>query len=152
MENRLRPSSKEFLRRTMSAIEQYSDYLPRDEKSYSHTLFLNACVGLLMVPEAELYNTLPEQRLNDLGIGVAEDLFPANCRTLREIVRHLRNSISHSHFEFDCRQGVILDNITFLDIYNGRETFRATLSFTDFKKIVLYVVKFAIGDDNNSNW
>lgn len=38
-----------FIKNSLKALEQYQGNLNKDEQSYSHTLFINVCVGFLMV-------------------------------------------------------------------------------------------------------
>ena len=71
-------------------------------------------------------------------------------RTIRNIVRHLRNAIAHSRFDFDSgdeHSSVVLDNITFTDAakkVEEVENFRTTLDFETFKTLVEKVAQAAL--------
>ncbi|MCX4359392.1 MAG: HEPN family nuclease [Rikenellaceae bacterium] len=144
--------SRLFIQRTLQALEQYEKNLPPNEQSYDRTLFINACVGLLMVPRADFYEKLPSKSIENWDI--AADKFQMDERkTIRNVVRHLRNAIAHNRFNFDSgdeHSSVVLDNITFTDAakkVEEVENFRATLDFETFKILVKKVAQAALQEE-----
>lgn len=128
-----------FIKRTLKALKQYSYYLDNDEceKSYDRTLFLNACMGLLLVPYAELCKYLPKDSVVKWGIP-EEKIEIEQIKTIRNITRHMRNAIAHSRFDFDCEEGKKIEYIIFYDKNKeGEENFRMTLDFETFKNFIL---------------
>lgn len=139
-----------FIRNTLEALNQYDQFKDKLEQSYARTLFLNACVGLLFIPlSSTVYNKLPDEIVSKEKWGIdADDI--KECmprRTVKHIVRHLRNSIAHNRFDYDCSRGISIpiEEISFEDMeVDGNITFKAKLRFEDFNQFVLKVARFAI--------
>jgi hypothetical protein len=145
--------SRLFIQRTLQALEQYKKNLPPKEQSYDRTLFINACIGLLMIPLADFYENLSLESIETWGIS-ANKFQMKDKQTIRDVVRHLRNAIAHNRFNFDSgdeHSSVVLDNITFTDVSKVKkveevENFRATLDFETFKTLVEKVAQAALQD------
>lgn len=105
-----------------------------------------------MVPRADFYEKLPSKSIENWDI--AADKFQMDERkTIRNVVRHLRNAIAHNRFNFDSgdeHSSVVLDNITFTDAakkVEEVENFRATLDFETFKTLVEKVAQAALQEE-----
>lgn len=165
--------NKKFIERTIKALDQHGRRLEKGEISYDRTLFINACVGLLLVPSSTIYDQLPNEVIDDWGISsdkiTMEDKDGNNLeelKTVKEVIRHLRNAIAHNHFNFDsgdeCECGCIpIDDIEFVDInlYNKRtkrkkgekkvHNFKVQLTFEEFKQFIENVAKYTIREVQN---
>lgn len=157
---------KIFIERTRKALKQHVRNLAVGEISYDRTLFINACVGLLLVPNATIYDELPNIPINEWGIsadkirmkdGDGNEL--DELKTVQEVVRHLRNAIAHNRFDFNSGnnvESIPIDNINFIDINHGLykrrkhhkekvvAEFGVELTYEEFKQFIEKVADFAI--------
>lgn len=136
-----------FIKNTMNALTQYEEHSEDFEKSYAHTLFINACVGFLMVPIDSVLGELPLSEVNkdDWGIDSADisQMKGAETKSIREVARRLRHAIAHNNFQFgyDEVNPIPLENLHF---ENHNEEFTADISFYAFKKFVLKLAEESI--------
>ena len=144
---------KEFIRRTKKALAQYEAYIKEHpkEQSYLRTLFINACLGLLMVPREEIMDFLPKDSINTWGID--ENIIKIEKdKSIQKIVTHLRNAVAHSRFEYNCQEiSVPIEEITFTDKNNklgSNNNFEVTLDYNTFKDFVLKLAEFALEYQN----
>lgn len=144
-----------FIRSTLEALNQYDQFKDKLEQSYARTLFLNACVGLLFIPRSRtVYDKLPDEIVSKEKWGIdasdIEECIPNS--SVQKVVRHLRNSIAHNRFDYDCSRGISIpiEEISFEDFDVKKDdkkkirTFKAKLRFEDFNQFVLKVARFAI--------
>ena len=134
----------DFISRTRAILSKYE----KIEQNYEKTLFLNCCLGLLIVPQqcvdhdnSIIINDIvdypnwgiDETKItkNELGRGV-------NLLSVENIAYHIRNSICHYRFDI-LNQNV--ETIKTIHIHdqssNGSSTFDMDLEFSDFKKFIL---------------
>ncbi len=110
------------------------------------TFYLNSMIGLLVIPKEELYkditdNIIDKKLLNEVKTCVAENY----DTKLTEIVRHLRNSVTHGHISFDGEKPPLnskpatITKIVFKD-YEDRsktnQTYEMTIDVNLFKRFV----------------
>ena len=69
MESGSKKNNKKFIERTLEALKQHGRELNDGEISYDRTLFINACVGLLLVPSSTIYDQLPNEVIDNWGIS-----------------------------------------------------------------------------------
>lgn len=139
---------KEFIRRTIKALTQYEDYIKEhpQEQSYSRTLFINACVGLLMIPHEEKIKSFPNCSVKDWGIN-EDKIKLEKDKSISKITTHLRNSVAHSRFEYNCKEeSVPIEEIIFTDKYKNSDSdnFEAVLDYETFKNFVFHIAKFTL--------
>lgn len=129
-----------FIERTLSILKQYESTKEQYDISYAHTLFINCCVGLLMIPRQEVYGKLDDnETLSEWGINPAHIELSRDRKSPRQLVRHLRNSIAHNGFDFKIESiSTPIESVTFTD---DDHNFKATLDFVEFKDFVLRVVE-----------
>ena len=133
---------KEILTRT---LDIWNDY----KGPYEETLFLNLCVGLLIIPKESLYAKLPTEDVS-LSVWSVEPswiTFEKNDdRTVRTIVRHIRNAIAHNRIGFENRDmsGTDITHIHFEDKSSGKLTFKVVMEMSKFRDFVLKVANFAL--------
>ncbi len=88
---------KDFLRRTMQNVESY-------QGQFEITNLINNCLGLIIIPNDHLIETLPDYTFdhsdNRFGIGRGNIEFERRQNfELKNIVRHVRNGLSHGLLE-----------------------------------------------------
>lgn len=135
----------DFINRTKEIIKQYdslvvkNEEISRDEK-YEVTLFINCLVGLLILPEQEWFNQLPKEAISKEKWGISESqvifIKEGEKKNVKNIARHLRNSISHYNFKVfkessDEIAGIELED--FEDIKKVNRTFKADLKIEDLR-------------------
>jgi hypothetical protein len=135
----------DFANRTLRIIEQYDEHIPEGPDKYEVTLLVNCLLGLLVLPQQRRYDGIPDVPLDNLNEwqiegafitawGIGEHGQPAP-RTLRELVRRLRNSVAHFQIEAEGTHTDI-ERLTFVD----RNGFRATIPVDNLRG---FVKKFA---------
>ena len=131
---------KEILTRTLNIWDNYSG-------PFEETLFLNLCVGLLIIPKESFYNQLPteEVSISNWDIDPSWIIFEKNNdKTLKTTIRHIRNAIAHNGIAFVGQNGVI----TCIEIEDkdiSRQTsFTMRLDISNFKDFVLKVARLAL--------
>ncbi len=145
----MKPSNKEFIHRTIRVIEQYENIKNKLDCSYSRTLFINCCVGLLLLSKEIAYKQLPNKKacVNDWGIDIEKISECLPYISPKQITRHLRNSISHGNFDFTVEDGlsIPINHINIEDYdKNGNLTFQALIPFNEFRIFVLKVSEEAL--------
>lgn len=136
-----------FIKNTLEALKQYEQFKEELEQSYARTLFINACIGLLFIPN--IYDNLPDEIVSKEKWGIdANDIKVCTPnKTIKHIVRHLRNSIGHNNFEYDCSlyASKPIDKILFQDFSKNKNmTFQALLKFNDFSHFAIKIANYAI--------
>ena len=100
-------------------------------------------MGLLILPQQHWYDNIPETLLMEKDWGISPENIILNgneeSKNVRNIVRHLRNSISHYHFHAFNNHNEKISEVKFEDYdLNNNKTFEATLpveSITNFLHI-----------------
>ena len=92
----------EFIQRTQEIVNGYQ--IP-----FENTLFINACVGLLIIPQQSLFNHLPTEVVSADKWGIADT--DISCikepnKSVKNVARHIRNAIAHDGIRFGS------DNVT----------------------------------------
>lgn len=131
---------KEILTRTLNIWDNYSG-------PFEETLFLNLCVGLLIIPKESLYNLLPTE---DVSIS-NWDIDPSwitfeknNDKTVKTTIRHIRNAIAHNGIAF-VGQNAVIACVEIEDKDISRQTsFTMRLDISNFKDFVLKVARLAL--------
>jgi len=110
---------KDFIEKTKTLLEQYEKAKIDQSEKYEVSLLLNCCVGLLLLPKEKIYNKIDEQlNLND-DWGIKETditIGSSNPKSVKNIIRHLRNSVAHGKFEFlSPQKGSEIERMEFKD-------------------------------------
>ena len=140
---------KEFIRRTIAVLNAYKENLPDNEQSYDRSLFMNSCLGLLILPKEEYYKSIPQKSADVWGFPV-EKISTCGNTDIQSVIRHLRNAIAHNRIDFECHEGpsVPIGDITFVDMCkDGKENFRVVISFETFKNFVLQFANHIIENE-----
>ena len=131
---------KEILTRTLNIWDNYSG-------PFEETLFLNLCVGLLIIPKESLYNQLPTEEVSISNWDIDPSWITCekkNDKTVKTTIRHIRNAIAHNGIASVGQNGVI----TCIEIEDkdiSRQTsFTMRLDISNFKDFVLKVARLAL--------
>ncbi|MCH5335472.1 MAG: hypothetical protein J1D86_06705 [Alistipes sp.] len=131
----------EFIERTKAIIDGYNT-------PFENTLFINACVGLLILPEQRLYNHLPKDVVSEKDWGISPDTIKVEKnKDVQNTARHIRNAISHNGVLFASENGVDITHVRITDYkdYNHTtESFRMEIPVDKFKKFVMTFAQFAL--------
>mgnify|MGYP000133453750 CR=1 FL=1 len=121
----------EFIQRTQEIVNGYQ--IP-----FENTLFINACVGLLIIPQQSLFNHLPTEVVSADKWGIADT--DISCikepnKSVKNVARHIRNAIAHDGIRFGSDNGKDITHIKITDWKDERhktETFKAVIEVTKF--------------------
>ena len=136
----------DFISRTQNILTQYET-----DCSYEKTLFLNCCVGLLIMPQQcadHDENISVDGWVDYENWGIDTDRIEVNehrkgtdKNSIENIAYHIRNSMCHYRFDVMGCNTEKIKTIRLTDIrYDGKQevkTFSLELSFDDFRKFVL---------------
>lgn len=133
---------KEIVTRTLQIIDEYKGL-------YEDTLFLNLCVGLLVVPKESLYSSLPTEEVSEAQWGLDPSRISFvidNDKSVKATVRHIRNAIAHNGIRFGSDGGSEITHIQIEDKGMGQQalSFKAAMAISEFRIFVLKVARFAI--------
>lgn len=130
----------DFISRTKKIIEQYNDIkLPENEK-FEITLLINCLVGLLILPQQNWFDMLPsgyvisqkEWGINKKHIHVIKN---GEMMDVKNIARHLRNSIAHYRFKAFENKSTEISSVSFKDYdQQGNITFDATIPIPSIRQ------------------
>jgi hypothetical protein len=95
---------EDFARRTRSNLEALQSLRRSGVEVYEVTALVNSMLGLLVFPQQSYVDCLPEVLLEELAsegwpIPQVQGGYP-QVANLRELVRYLRNAVSHFNVEF----------------------------------------------------
>lgn len=139
----------EFIRRTIILLEQYKQckFISREDK-YENTLFLNMCLGLLIIPRQAYHSKLErlknENATNEFW-GIPDDAICLGTKNVYDVVRHMRNGIVHNHCEFLSEDKENISHIMINDFKpNGLHNFSIKLTTQKFSEFVLLISNYFI--------
>ena len=131
---------RDFAERTSKNLSMIEQLQTEGREAYEVTQLVNSMLGLLVFPQQNYINQIPETPLDDLK----RDGWPVpNCqrgpdevRNLNQLIRYLRNAIAHFNIEFiDDGQ----NQLRLLKVWNenrdGVKTWEAELSVSDLRGI-----------------
>lgn len=153
MENELKKDIV-FIDNTLKILNQYNEFVGELEQSYARSLFINLCVGLLVIPRSleREYSFLPTEVINKKEWGICKEDISINKDgdySVRRIFTHLRNSVMHNRFNYDTELmvSVPIKEMTFHDKWRDTDeeyNFCTTLKFEDFINFVLKTTKIVL--------
>ena len=134
----------DFIKRTLGILEQYEQCSPLElGEKYEITLFVNCCVGLIVIPQQVIYDSVPSDRLdNSWDIQNDYIIMFKGERTIKKFVRHIRNSIAHGHIQLTSDNESEITHVEFEDYKYGEKlpTFRLRIPV---KALIKFAKKFA---------
>jgi len=131
----------DFVFRTKKNLEAIEVDLSHGKEVYEVTHLINSLLGLIILPEQKFYDNLPETlTLEDLKQeGWPESLLNwdhALGKNFKNLMRLLRNGISHFHLEFLVELGE-LSGLKIWNINNSNiKDWEVELSIEDLKSLV----------------
>ena len=145
------PFEKEFICRTLELLKQYE--ICCGTTKYEDTLFLNLCVGLLIMPQQTYFNqfkVLKHTIVDKINWGINVNNIDVGEEDVFNIIRHIRNSISHKRFELISENSCEITHIVVKDkgidksTNNIIQTFEAKFPMADFKNFVINITEYAL--------
>ena len=109
----------DFIERTKAIIKQYDDCQISATDKFEVTLLLNCLVGLLILPQQHWFEYLPTDLISQKDWGIEENhilfIHKEELKNVKNIARHLRNSISHYNFQAFGNSNEPINEIEFKD-------------------------------------
>lgn len=130
-----------------------------DLEIYEVTQLINSMLGLLVFPEQKYIKQIPETPIEDLErdgwpIPEVEGTYP-QVKNLNQLVRYLRNGISHCNLEFLSDDGVEITGIRIWNKTNGNRgkiNWKARLKKDDLERITEKFIQLLEGNrQTNTN-
>jgi hypothetical protein len=150
----------DFIKRTKSIIEQYDEHvMPKVDKKeqFDVTLFLNCFIGLLIVPQQNWYDNIPEECISSDEWGIEPECIHSikdkkgrnEGNNIKNVARHLRNSIAHYNFKgissgAGDNQIVNIEFKDFKDETHRIQTFEAVIPIAALKKFTTKFIETLI--------
>ncbi len=137
----------DFARRTKKNLEfiersHISGRLNSENDVYEVTQLINSLLGLLVFPQQKFYDAIPETPLAELMKAGWPAIVPVEGRlredNLRQLLRYLRNGVSHFNLEFltDRHNRIYGISIWNTPPNSDRPDWKVNLSLQDLKKII----------------
>lgn len=134
--------SRDFIKRTKCNLAMY-------DGKYEVTNLVNCCLGLIIIPKETIIDRLSNDAVyeNDLSYGISKTKnhikdghVPSsdNKFGLKNIVRHIRNGLSHGRIE-QAIEGENIIGLRIFDMYDGSENFSIKFKLEEFKTFALRV-------------
>lgn len=129
----------DFINRTKLIVEQYEKLdIPKVEK-FEVTLLLNCLVGLLILPQQNWFDRLPTDIINQKEWGIKEEhisfIKRGETKNVKDVARHLRNSIAHYKFRAFENKSQDISRIKFEDYDpQNNKTFEAIIPIANIKQ------------------
>lgn len=100
---------KDFVDRTL-----HNYYMVEKDTPYEITLLINSAIGLLIIPKEKEYDKITDTLISDdlykrLKECIIKDSY-SNETNLSQIIRHLRNAISHAGIGFSAEKEPVKNN------------------------------------------
>ncbi len=144
---------EDFARRTRDNLCRLRTMQADGAEVYEVTALVNSLLGLLVFPQQKYVDSIPETPIDELsrhGWPIPEVVgdFP-QVTNLRQLVRHLRNAISHFNVEFFPNHsgqiaGLVVWNV---DPRSNRTTWKAKLSVSDLDAIAHRFIALILRED-----
>lgn len=115
----------------------------RTAEVYEVTQLINSLLGLLVFPQQQYMQQIPETPLEELYVAGWPQIKmisgESECRTLRDLVRYLRNSIAHFNMEFYSNDN---GELTGLLVWNMRGRHKNWVALMTLDDIKLFTKRF----------
>ena len=133
----------DFVERTFENLNYIEQFHFDKRKLFEVTFFLNHCYGLLIIPQSKIKKVVEKmpQDLSYYGI-YKENVVTTQGQDFANVIRSIRNGLSHGHIEFLSENTGNTDNpITHIIIkdkkYNEKEPHtKITLTVEEFEEFV----------------
>jgi HEPN pEK499 p136 len=112
----------DFIRRTLSLVEQYDEWKDAYEfdEQYNHTLLINCLLGLAILPKEKIVNYAPKEKLPILKTleeaGIKNSRFHPNLKDSKDLLDEIRDSVAHFNIKFvSDNDAFLIDRIQFIN-------------------------------------
>ena len=128
----------DFIHRTKIILEQYKNFRISEKEKFEVTLFINCLVGLLILPQQNWFDNLPTDIVSLKEWGIKEEhisvIIEEETKNVKDIARHLRNSIAHYNFTVFDNSSKEISRIKFEDFdRDNNKTFEATIPILNLR-------------------
>lgn len=145
----------DFAKRTqanLELIERLSQENPNSEV-FEVTQLINSMLGLLVFPKEEYFDSIPEKSFDELRhdgwqLPRTRGDYP-QVRNLRELIRYLRNSISHFNIEFQAND--LTYQIYGLKVWNknrGVKNWEAEFTIVELRDLTYRFIELLFSQSN----
>jgi hypothetical protein len=129
----------DFVERTKKIIEQYDSLTIPEKDKFEVTLLLNCLVGLLILPQQNWYDNLPSEIISQKEWGITPEhisfIKRGETKNIKDISRHLRNSVAHYRFKAFDNSSNKISRIKFEDFeQSGDKTFEALIPLANLRQ------------------
>jgi len=129
----------DFVERTKRIIEQYDSLTIPEKDKFEVTLLLNCLVGLLILPQQNWYDNLPSEIISQKEWGITPEhisfIKRGETKNIKDISRHLRNSVAHYRFKAFDNSSNKISRIKFEDFeQSGNKTFEALIPLANLRQ------------------
>lgn len=127
----------DFIDRTLRILKEYTG-------EYEVTMMINCAVGLLMIPQQNLSRLIPRIAIDSSEVFGIRRRNIGRCNggyRISNVLRHMRNGISHGHItQYASMKGEI-ETIRIQDILDDNCTFEVILTPIELKKFSIYIAE-----------
>jgi len=129
----------DFATRTRENLAVIRALQHQGQKVYEVTALMNSMLGLLVFPQQSYVQAIPETPLSELqGQGWPLPRVRGRfrqVRTLREMVRYLRNAVAHCNLKFTADSHGEIAGLIVWNTYQRKKTWEAELTLEDLDGI-----------------
>jgi hypothetical protein len=145
---------RDFALRTRANLDSLRNFqkVQSDVEVYEVTQLINSMLGLLVFPQQKYFDRIPRIPLGELvyqgwPVPEIEGIYP-QVKDLRELVRYLRNAITHCNLEFlsDVREQISGLRVWNTNLRDGQITWKARLTLEDIEKITDNFIQLLLED------
>ena len=142
---------RDFALRTKANLEMIDQLHAEGHKVYEVTQLVNSALGLIVFPQQECFERIPETPLEELkrdGWPIPKVVgdFPI-VSDFKQLMRYLRNAIAHFNIKF-IEDGK--NEIRLLRVWNknkiGLKTWEAEVSVSDLRQIATRFIQFLLDE------
>ena len=143
----------DFITRTKKIIEQYDSFKIDEKDKFEVTLLLNCLIGLLILPQQYWYDSLPTDIISQKEWGINSEhissIKKGETKNVKDVARHLRNSIAHYRFKAFDNSSDKISSIKFEDFDpNGSKTFEAIIPLPNLRQFTNRLTDIFINEMN----
>jgi hypothetical protein len=143
---------KDFAERTRANLELIEHSALAGQEGYEITQLVNSLLGLLVFPQQRYFERIPALTMSEMKeagwpeVKVVGAFLPH--RTLKDLLRYLRNAIAHFNIQF---LGDETHKLRKLEVWNvnprDEVTWRAEIPFEDLRLIVTKFLDLILEED-----
>lgn len=126
----------DFAKRTLTNYQEYK----KTHQQYEVTQLINSSIGLLIIPQQRIIQKLSndDSIFSDDLLKILIPSIKQGKKTEIDILRHMRNSISHSNLKIHAKEdNNEISSITFIDKRANKITFEMEISVETLEKLFL---------------